>query len=589
MKYYADATIALEPGGPREDLCRRLEDGPCTAERSAGRADSVARDALIYFGLLEQASADACSAAPANTAEPQSATGGIAAATDTAAEILAGSIGGAAGAAALLAALGRVDTIDRGRTVVCMLPEGYAFYGLFPELYIQLGAAIGKQLRGAPVIVIGIRSIGTSLSAAVQAGLRRARIWAQRFTVRPAGDPFARVTTLTADQIAQCRAASSRNAHFLIVDEGPGLSGSSIASVASALEELGIARSRIRVACANCPEHLPMATAWTQSIWQGVQWWAAHDLEQVFWHERIPALLSRDLHTSVRLEREFSWGAWSDTRASSVPLPHLERRKLLLEIDGRAVMAKFVGFGEVGARKAQLYAMLSEAGFVPAYRGYAHGLLLTDWIASDEHLRASRGEGHIPLATAAPYYAHIFRHAKAPNAGLDLQDLAMTTAAIAASWQGTFNVQTLYERAAMAESAGVRALEGDQRPEPIEWLAANGRILKCDAADHFLDHTWARHLDICFDLAGFALEWRLDPGEMQAFLALYEELSGDRLVRNRLPFFSALYAAHRLAAFDLAYHTAQPADRRLIDDRRHTYGMALQQALATGAGNQCAS
>jgi hypothetical protein len=397
---------------------------------------------------------------------------------------------------------------------------------------------------------------------------------------------------LTPDQVAQCRAAGSRNAHFLIVDEGPGLSGSSIASVASALEELGIARSRIRVACANRPEHLPMATAWTQSLWQDVQWWAAHDLEQVFWQKRIPALLSRDLHTSVRLEREFSWGAWSDARASSgmqAPLPHLERRKLLLEIDGREVMAKFVGFGEVGARKAKLYAMLSEAGFVPAFRGYAHGLLLTDWIAGGERLHAIRGKRPIPLSTAAPYYAHIFRHARAPHAELDLQDLAMTTAAIAASWLGTFNVQTLFERAAMAECAGVQALEGDQRPEPIEWLAANGRILKCDAADHFLDHTWARHLDICFDLAGFALEWRLSPGETHAFLALYEELSGDRLVRHRLPFFSALYAAHRLAAFDLAYHTAQPADRRLIDDRRHAYGMALQQALATGAGNQCAS
>jgi hypothetical protein len=591
MRYYADASVALEPGSVREDFCRRLQGSPCTAEQGARIVDALSRDALIYFGLLEQASADASLVSSAHAAALQSTLGQIAAATDTAAQILAGTIGGVAASAALLAALDRAEAIYRGRAVVCMLPEGYAFYGLFPELYIQLGVALAEQLRGMPVIVVGIRSIGTSLSAAVQAGLGRAGIYAQRFTVRPTGDPFARVTTLTADQAALCRAAHGRNAHFLIVDEGPGLSGSSIASAVWALEQLGVARPRMGIVCANRPEHLPMATAPTLSLWQSVRWWSARDLEQAFWHAGLPALLSGDLHTGVRLVRDLSWGAWSDGRTLSgmeAPLPHLERRKLLLEIDGREVMAKFVGFGEIGARKAKLYAMLSEDGFVPIYRGYGHGLLLADWVAGEGWLDANRPERPILLSTAASYYARIFRHARAPHAGLDLPDLTATTAAIAANWLGTSDLQALHQHAAMAGSAGVQALEGDQRPEPIEWLHANGRILKCDAADHFLDHTWARHLDICFDLAGFALEWSLSAGEMRHFLASYQEQSGDHLAQNRLPFFSALYAAHRLATFDLAYHAAQTADRRLIDDRRRAYGMALQQALATGAGNQCA-
>src|SRR5215207_1434370 len=48
------------------------------------------------------------------------------------------------------------------------IPEGYAFYGLYPETYFCAAEALRREGSG-PLRVIGIRSIGTGLAAAVAA------------------------------------------------------------------------------------------------------------------------------------------------------------------------------------------------------------------------------------------------------------------------------------------------------------------------------------------------------------------------------------------------------------------------------------
>src|SRR5581483_1173657 len=82
------------------------------------------------------------------------------------------------------------------------------------------------------------RSIGTSLSALVAATLKAAGWQTERFTVRPAGPPFARTVALPSAPVPNAR-------HALIVDEGPGMSGSSLAAVAQALVESGFKPERI--------------------------------------------------------------------------------------------------------------------------------------------------------------------------------------------------------------------------------------------------------------------------------------------------------------------------------------------------------
>src|SRR5262249_25759583 len=90
---------------------------------------------------------------------------------------------------------------------------------------------------------IGLRSIGSILAHVVAASLRRCGVPASVRSLRPRGHPFDRRVEVGAAlraTLATCGAAT-----FAIVDEGPGLSGSSFAWAADMLATLGIDASRI--------------------------------------------------------------------------------------------------------------------------------------------------------------------------------------------------------------------------------------------------------------------------------------------------------------------------------------------------------
>src|SRR5438270_8657577 len=127
--------------------------------------------------------------------------------------------------------LPRVPLPALPKCVELTLPEGFAFYAVYPEAYIA--AARKLQLTG-PARVIGIRSIGTTLGGVVAAALGAP----PPATVRPFGDPFARRVELP-------EAILDGEAHYVIVDEGPGLSGSSFGAVADWLEARGVPLARI--------------------------------------------------------------------------------------------------------------------------------------------------------------------------------------------------------------------------------------------------------------------------------------------------------------------------------------------------------
>ena len=112
------------------------------------------------------------------------------------------------------------------QAVELRLPEGFAFYAVYPEQFIE--AARRLELRGAPR-VIGIRSIGTTLGAVVAAALDAP----PPATVRPFGDPFARQSASFRPDLLE------DGVHYIIVDEGPGLSGSSFGAVADWLQARG--------------------------------------------------------------------------------------------------------------------------------------------------------------------------------------------------------------------------------------------------------------------------------------------------------------------------------------------------------------
>src|SRR5207248_4140661 len=121
------------------------------------------------------------------------------------------------------------EALDTPLTV--KIPEGFAFYALYPEQYCLAALhwlADHKTASPRRAAVVGIRSIGTTLSAVVSAALGAAGWEVQRLTVRPTGHPYSRQAEITREELGEA-------VWGLVVDEGPGQSGSSMAATAAAL------------------------------------------------------------------------------------------------------------------------------------------------------------------------------------------------------------------------------------------------------------------------------------------------------------------------------------------------------------------
>ena len=108
-------------------------------------------------------------------------------------DALAGALAGAE-----LQASGLAETLEAIRVperISVSAPEGFAYYALHPFRYAD--AAAGLIQNSHAIAVIGIRSIGTTLSAIVMAAAGKKGKKADRITVRPHGHPYNRELRLS--------------------------------------------------------------------------------------------------------------------------------------------------------------------------------------------------------------------------------------------------------------------------------------------------------------------------------------------------------------------------------------------------------
>jgi len=213
------------------------------------------------------------------------------------------------------------------RCLTIKTPEGFAFYSLFPEQYCSSAERWATdQAAGSnkKVLVVGIRSIGTTLSAVVAATLNALGWKAERITVRPTGPPFSRTMPV------RPFAGNGRRC-ALVVDEGPGLSGSSMIAVAQWLSEAGISQIALLPGHNSGPG--PKASSELRQLWSKLPLFFT-PLEEVRWQGRsfgetlqresgIPGEL-HDLSSGV-------WRNWAYNKRTEWPAVcvNLERRKLL--------------------------------------------------------------------------------------------------------------------------------------------------------------------------------------------------------------------------------------------------------------------
>jgi hypothetical protein len=457
-------------------------------------------------------------------------------------------------------------------------PEGYLHYALYPETYRAAAASLAEPLAG----VIGIRSIGTSLAAMVAAACGSAAA----MTVRPRGEPYRR--RILADPAMAERLRRAEGA-VAVVDEGPGLSGSSFMAVAGWLEEAGVARARIHVFPSHDGPPGPEASGDTARRWPSLARHVA-PFDAVFLATAKPAhrlttWLEQALGPLDGPLRDLSGGAWRTIvhwpeRHSPPAIPAMERRKYLSVAGGRRVLVKFAGLGAVGERKLAHARALAAAGFTPEPLALVHGFLVERWLAPAPDCRLRDLPRPVLLARLADYLAFRARALPADaGEGAALPELVAMAAYNAAERLGAATGDRLARRLAGLPRHGpaVRRCATDNRLHAFEWLvAADGRLLKTDAVDHAFGHDLIGCQDIAWDLAGAAVEFDLEPAEREALAHGVERRAGRGIARELIRLLEPCYIACELARLHFGLAMTAGPDRQPLHAADARYAQKLR-------------
>lgn len=453
--------------------------------------------------------------------------------------------------------------------------EGFLHYALYPEQY-ALAARRLAALSAGPFVVVGLRSIGTALAAIVAERLRAAWL----LSVRPAGHPYRRELALGPLLAERLRRFKDRRADFIVVDEGPGRSGSSLAAAVTALHRCGIAHDHIWLMPGHAGEPGPAADEPLRRCWR-----AARRLVATF--EPIP------------VGRELGGGLWrSELRATSAALDALppcgrswERRKVLLQDrSGGPVLAKFAGLGAQGERKLERARALAAAGLGPRPLGLQHGYLLMEWHSAAHYVAEPAtlpaGQRRRLLQFAARYLADVAAtqppvdgaalHILLENA---LANLGQADADLAGAARERAAQQRISDGCSPA--AGPRVWS-DGRMHAWEWLRLpDGRFLKADALDHCLGHDYVGAQSLDWDLVGAVIELELTSVEQAELEHTVAAAGRWRPQPGASTLFHICYTGFQVGYFGMAAETeASSAERARLRSQVMRYCSRLQVELA---------
>jgi hypothetical protein len=468
-------------------------------------------------------------------------------------------------------ALDRLGRFPLPKSLTVNTPEGYAFYALDPELY----AHAARAAAGGEWAVIGLRSIGTGLAGVVAAALGAE----SPVTLRPVGHPFRREVRI--GPRLERLLLSQPGARFAVVDEGPGLSGSSFGAAADWLEGRGVAPERVVFFPGHAGDLGPQASARHRERWRRAARHVA-DFDRIFadgegWLEPgVPnAALGAEDASGGRWRAKLyaSEGEWPPAN------PMQERRKYLWESGGRTWLAKFAGHGRIGEAKFALARRLAAAGFTPPVRALRRGFIVGEWVGA-RPLASVPGLDRAALVDRIAEYLN-FRAREfpagsgAPGAGAGaLLQMARANAAERFGEETAARLDAWRER--LPEVA--RRVVTDNRMHAWEWLALpDGRILKADALDHHAAHDCVGAQDIAWDVVGAAVEWRLSPAEEERLAARLDSRPDARAIDFYRVCYPAFQMGYYAMAADGAPDAREAARLRSAADR---YAAILARALS---------
>jgi hypothetical protein len=433
------------------------------------------------------------------------------------------------------------DLNFKAQTVISMLPdmlrishpEGFVYYALHPGDF----ADVANQLPSNSFAVVGIRSIGTTLSAVTTAALRARGLDASRITVRPTGHPYDRQTHFSDAQRLLLAREAQRGSKFLVVDEGPGLSGSSFLSVAESIADLGVADDRIILVGTREVDPMHLCARDAARRWKRFSWQKASS--RIYDRFQETTSLSGGRWRNLFLP---SWTKWPASWQEMETLKFWSR-------DQHSVL-KFDGLGEPGNMVRERARVICKAGFGAEVQDAGDGMTEYRFVSGTPLARTDLCE--TILDRIADYCG--FRAAEFNTSGDTDEQLRQMVRHNFFEETG----RTLeFADDALAASACVIC---DGRMQPHEWLRTEEPILKIDGAMHGDDHFLPGPTDIAWDLAGAIVEWDMDRDAEQYFCSTFQNRSGKRL--SNLPGFILAYAAFRMGYCKMALAgTQDPGDK----------------------------
>jgi len=517
-----------DPSAKQNDLWifrdgRKPVSGPdmvCDLERRISASNgSALLDALIEAGELEAALADADCPEAAIAAQVT--------------DILASDL--CSGEESRGTALQLASRIHPPEQIAFSPPEGFSYYALHPLDFAQIVSRISAE---PPLCaLIGIRSIGTTLSAVCAAALKSTGRPVSRITVRPTGHPYSRRTDFTTQQLQWIHECLLSHALFLIVDEGPGRSGSTFLSVAEALQAVGVPNDRITILGSRQPDPAALCAENAVARWNAF----------------------RFISTTPSVNQRFAGcayiggGSWRNFVFPSVqdwPESWTEMERLKFLAPDRKRLFKFEGMGPVRADLRQRAFVLADAGFSP--RAYDAGDGFLEYEKLDGRVMRIDDLSSSALDRMARYCAFRLSHfpARQDSAGDFRHMLEFNT-------RQEFGVDLTLPETSLASQHPVLV---DGRMQPHEWIATSpATFVKTDGISHGDDHFFPGPCDIAWDLAGIAVEWHLNADARHHLLNGFLKLSGRDVSREILLYMLA-YSVFRLGFCKMAISTVRGSD-----------------------------
>jgi hypothetical protein len=440
------------------------------------------------------------------------------------------------------AVVGSLPIPKEAEVVQARTAEGFACYALYPEQYVDAAQQLAAICREQPVVCVGLRSIGSVLAAVVAAALRSEGVSAEIRTVRPRGHPFDRRVSTGAGLRQFLRERSSSN--FAVIDEGPGISGSSFASAVDALRELDVPEHRIALLPSWSPNPDTLRSERARRAFRRLRVIVgASPIERIAGETlRCPAVFN------------VSAGAWRSLPAlshASTPAvqPQHERVKFVDNPMNPSSIARFAGLGRHGALKLRRAELLHQAGFGPAPVLLSRGVLVLDWLDGSPRVPGQMTQS--TLERTADYIGFIARTfaIDEEDHGDDLVAMLRQNAFEGLGPGRSEDVEALIEQ---RPAHGGRRTAVDGRMLAHEWIAHGERLMKVDALDHHADDFLPGCRDSAWDVAGACVEWRLRAAARQFLVDAVVRRTGDGQLIARLPFLTAAYLAYRLGYTTMA-------------------------------------